>query len=216
MGSGASRATLVLCAAWDERSRVSGVAHPAITWLAAPECITRAAAVTSGASLALDLSADVLADRLVFRRLVRLASRVTGLRAAVLDGVPDHEQRRILVDHGISVAVVRELGAGRGGRRPPPRGWRCRSALWGLWEAVPAAHGGLTGWLGMLPRPAAGSLHVVLVGRHGASARLPRWTAWADRWQQRGRALAIPLGSLAAAIAGEDRQSRAASVLRAA
>lgn len=217
MDSAASRATLVLCAPWDERSPVSHASdHPAITWLATPEAITRAATVRDGASLALDLSADVLADRLVFRRLVRLAGRVTGLRAAVLDGIPDREQRRILVDHGIAVAVVRRLQEGRGGRRPPPRGWRCRSALWGLWEVVPAARGGLTGWLGLLPRPAPGSLHVVVVGRHGTSGRLPRWTAWADRWQHRGRALAIPLGALGDAIGGDGRQPRAASVLRAA
>jgi hypothetical protein len=173
--------------------------------------------------IAVDLSTDRPVSRHSLRQALRKARHAwPEVEAASIlgDAVLDH--RDVLVQEGITtVAVDRFDAPGRGTRRPAPRGWPCRSLLWGLWEvAIAATPQGflsqVTGWCRSRER---GRLVVWHAGRASAAMlrpRLERHLARLRRQAAAGKAHAIALTGLPGMIAGGDPAAERGSVLRAA
>jgi len=234
-----SPATLVICAtvprqpvvprsgSWLDVAR--GVPVP-VTWVAGVDSLAALGGRMEGLDLAIDLPPAACGSRTRLRDLLsRSRDAAPGIAAAVLRGPMPADHRRLLVDHGIAVALVDAFDDdGRGSRRPAPRGWACRNAVWGLWEVqvTPPRRRGVLGWLGVggLSSPRAGSLHVLRTeGLHSGNnaatfvaSRLERWMEWANGHRVRGTAVVTELSALPASLAGAGRSALAGSVLRAA
>ena len=234
----ATPATLVICGTvpvaagsgrrgdWP-RTRESGVP---VTWIASWDALSQITEIQPPShDVALDLPPGSLASRQRIRTLLaRARETIPGLDTVAVQGDPDRDHRSLLIDEGIRAVLVDQLpAAGRGSRRPAPRGWRCRNSAWGLWdiEAAPYKPRGVLAVLRRgMPRLRPGSLQVVktegvMVGSGGRIAlhpRMERWLAWAGQQVERGAARAQTVPELVAALAGEDRQLLAGSVLRAA
>ncbi|MGI9178047.1 MAG: hypothetical protein ACR2IT_09350 [Pirellulales bacterium] len=240
-GSKKQAATVVICAtaprqpgtaragAWLDAAR--GLTVP-VTWLAGIDSLAEIASQgrsKPGIDLALDIPPAACGSKSKLRDLLHRAhDAAADVTAVVLRGPTPLDNRGLLVEHGIGVALVTEFeDDARGSRRPAPRGWPCRNAVWGLWEVQVTPHRprGIAGWLGMggMPQPKAGGLHVlrtegVAVGNNGTAfitPRLERWVAWASQRRFGGTVLA-GLSSLPAVISGEGRDAISGSVLRAA
>lgn len=231
-------ATLVICAAAPRQptsGRSTGWAEAArslpvpVTWLVGVDALA-AADVGPGVEIAIDIAPAACGSRQRLRDLLaRARDSAPAIAAAVLRGPTPIEHRGLLVEWGISVAIVDTFAdESRGCRRPAPRGWACRNVVWGLWEVLvtPARPGGLAGWLGFSgpPRLRPGGLHVLRSNAGGAGSssasyltpRLQRWVAWAAQRHDRGAAEVVGLSALPLLIGGAGRQPMAGSVLRAA
>jgi hypothetical protein len=227
--------TVVLCAAaprvpagrqaaWVETAAAVGVP---VTWLVGADDLAPA---LDGLDIALDIPPAACGSRRRLRDLVaRARDAVPGLSTVALRGTTAIEQRVLLAEWGISVALVDSFSdEGRGCRRPAPRGWGCRNVVWGLWEVLvtPPRADGVLGWLGIggQPRLRAGGLQVLrsdaTTGGTAPAAvvppRLQRWIAWVAQRRDAGRVSVAALSALPRLIAGGDHQPMARSVLRAA
>lgn len=208
---------------------VRSVAVP-VTWAVGIDTLADIATQADSLDLALDIPPAACGSRSRLRDLLlRARDLVPDLAAVVLRGPTPPTHRGVLVEEGIGVAVVDGFADdGRGNRRPAPKGWGCRNAVWGLWEVLvtPARPAGIAGWLGLggMPRVVSGGLHVLrtdglAVGNNGAAAvtpRLDRWISWAGQRRFRGAAEVVPLSALPRLITGVDRDAAGRSVLRAA
>lgn len=232
-------ATVVLCAtaprqACTGRSRTwidaaRRVAVP-VTWAVGIDTLADIADEPPGLDLALDVPPAACGSRSVLRDLLaRGRDLAPEMSAVVLRGPTPAANRGVLVEEGYGVAVVDAFEQdGRGNRRPAPRGWACRNAIWGLWEVLvtPARPAGIAGWLGFggPPRLVSGGLQVLrtegaAVGNNGAAAitsRLERWISWAGQRRFSGAATVVPLAALPQLISGGGREAGDRSVLRAA
>jgi len=230
-------ATIVISATVPQglRPRTIGAVCPPVpvTWLAPWDGLAAAATLVdtaAGSDLALEVPAGAFDS---WHRLRTLLARGREARpeltAIAVRGPAALEHRGLLVEEGIRVVLVDSLpAAARGSRRPAPGGWRCRNAVWGLWEVEHAAvrRAGPLGWLGLggMPGLRPRSLAVLRTeglapGNAGAvsiSTRLQRWLAWARRHVDRGAAEAVTLQQLAARLSGDDQAAAPRSVLRAA
>lgn len=227
--------TLVLCAtaprfpagrhaAWVETAAAVGVP---VSWLVGADDFVPA---LEGLDVALDIPPAASGSRRRLRDLLaRARDLVPGLSTVALRGPTAIEQRVLLAEWGISVALVDSFSdEGRGSRRPAPRGWGCRNVVWGLWEVLvtPPRAAGVLGWLGLggQPRLRAGGLQVLrsdatTAGTSPAAVvppRLQRWIAWAAQRRERGTVSVVSLSAVPRMIAGGDQQPIAGSVLRAA
>jgi len=227
--------TLVICAAaprqpvgrqaaWIDTAAALGVP---VTWLVGADDLSPA---LEGLDVALDIPPAACGSRRRLRDLVaRARDLLPGLSTVALRGPTAIEQRVLLAESGIAVALVDAFfDEGRGCRRPAPRGWACRNVIWGLWEVLvtPPRAEGLLGWLGFAgaPRLRAGGLQVLrsdttTSGSSPAAVvppRLQRWIAWAAQRRERGSVSVARLSGLPGLIAGGDQQPIARSVLRAA
>jgi hypothetical protein len=241
-GSKQPPATVVICAtaprqpgdartaAWIDAAR--GLAVP-VTWLAGIDSlaeITSHGRIEPGLDLALDIPPAACGSKAKLRDLLRRAhDAAADVTAVVLRGPTPLENRGLLVEHGVGVALVNEFeDDARGSRRPAPRGWPCRNAVWGLWEVQVTPHRGrgIAGWLGLggMPKPKPGGLLVlrtegVAVGNNGTAfitPRLERFVGWAGQRRFGGAAMLAGLSSLPRVISGEGRGPMSGSVLRAA
>lgn len=211
-------------AAWMARSRGSDVP---VTWAVSPEVVALAseAAADTVPDLALDLSGIWPASRQVLRQTLRSARRTwPHLETALLRGSGGLDHRDTLVQEGISTIAVDQFDSpARGSRRPAPRGWPCRSILWGLWEVAVSAgprngivgqvknwclRGGQSGGLTILD--AGGSSSVATIRN-----RFDRHLAWIRRKSSTGLQ-AITLADLPAVLRGGADAASRGSVLRAA
>lgn len=232
-------ATVVLCAtaprqaltgraeAWVDAVR--RVAVP-VTWAVGIDTLADIADRADALDLALDIPPTACGSITRLRDLLlRARDLAPNLTAAILRGPTPAANRGALVAEGIAVAVVDAFEEDRrGNRRPAPKGWGCRNAVWGLWEvlATPPRPAGLAGWLGIggMPRLAPGSLHLLRtdgfsVGNNGSAfvtPRLERWISWAGQRRFCGAAEVVRLSALPRLIAGVDREVAGRSVLRAA
>lgn len=236
-------ATIVICATLPQQVRAercadlvrgaAGLPVP-VTWVTAIDRLADVGAeILRGvetADVAVQVPVAECASRQRLRQfLVRARQGLPSLAAASLRGPAAFEHRALLVGEGIGVVLVDALDEqSLGQRRPAPRGWPCRNTAWGLWEveAGQPRTTTWTNWLGLygLPRPRAGSLHVVrtdgaMIGNNGAgflTSRLERWAAWAEKRCRRGTAVATTLSGLGSTLARGGRGPLAGSVLRAA
>jgi hypothetical protein len=152
---------------------------------------------------------------------------VRGLEAAAVRGGLASEHRRVLAEAGVRVILRDSFDAnGPGPRRPAPRGWPCRSVLWGLWETTPSAAtppstmGRLLRWTTSSVIPAGGLAVPELWRGTGADAgllraRVEQWQAWARHRGPEPVSFAR-LADLPALIAGAGRSADGGSVLQAA
>lgn len=227
--------TLVICAAaprqpagrqaaWVETAAALGVP---VTWLVGADDL---AGSLEAVNVAVDIPPAACGSRRRLRDLVaRARDLVPDLTAVVLRGPTSIEDRVLLAESGISVALVDAFSdEGRGCRRPAPRGWACRNVVWGLWEVLvtPPRSEGLFGWLGLggAPKVRPGGLQVLRSDATTAGVspaavvppRLQRWIAWATQQRQRGAVSVATLSDLPGLIAGAGHQPIARSVLRAA
>lgn len=213
-------------AAWIAETRRGDVP---VTWIIPVEQLAaiRAASRRSGnaalPTIAVDLAADWPLSRHSLRQAIRRARQAwPEVEAASILGAAALDHRDVLVQEGITtVAVDRFDAPGRGTRRPAPRGWACRSLLWGLWEVAIAA--GPQGFLSQVAgwcRPhERGRLTVWHAGRAPAAIlrpRLERHLARVRRHATAGTVRPIGLPSLPGIIAGADPTAERGSVLRAA
>ena len=241
-GSKKQPATLVICgtaprqagtarsAAWLDAARALSVP---VTWLAGIDSLAEISSpgrIERSIDLALDIPPAACGSKAKLRDLLQRAhDAVPSVTAVALRGPTPLDNRGLLVEHGITVALVNGFeDDARGSRRPAPRGWPCRNSVWGLWEVQVTPHRprGIAGWLGLggMPKPKAGGLHVlrtegVAVGNNGTAfitPRLERWIAWAGQKRFGGGAVLAGLSSLPGVIAGEGRAAMSGSVLRAA
>ena len=130
------------------------------------------------------------------------------------------EHRDLLVGEGIrTLCVDRFDQVTRGSRRPAPRGWPCRSVLWGLWEVTstpqPSAGviGGILPWGG--PRILAPGTLCVVHAADSGSHRLDRLLALVNKKRTRGTVQAATLSDLPELLVAGG-QSRGGSILNAA
>lgn len=227
--------TLVICAAaprqpagrqaaWVETAATLGVP---VTWLVGADDL---AGSLEAVNVAVDIPPAACGSRRRLRDLVaRARDLVPDLTTVVLRGPTSIEDRVLLAESGISVALVDAFSdEGRGCRRPAPRGWACRNVVWGLWEVLvtPPRSEGLLGWLGLggAPRVRPGGLQVLRSDATTAGVspaavvppRLQRWVAWATQQRHRGAVSVAALSDLPGLIAGAGHQPIARSVLRAA
>lgn len=234
-------ATIVLCATLPTglrkaacRSVARITASVPVTWIAdaalAGELALQLAAAGRPCDVAVDLRTSVAGCRSGLRQTLRmLRADVPGLSTVWFRSGLAAGQRQVLVDEGIRITLVDDVGDdGRGSRRPAPRGWRCRNVSWGLWEIgmETGRRRGIRRWLplGGMRMPAAGGLMVVrldgvTIGNGGdasISSRLERMIAWVQRLQSRGTANGAALGDIPSLLAGNGRPTLAGSVLRAA
>lgn len=234
-------ATLVICGTTPRQSATAGGAawleatrSLPVTWLVGIDVLADVASAiarrSGGNDMALDIPPAACGSRAKLRDLLlRARDEAPGLSAVVLRGPTPLAHRGLLVEQGMSVALVNSFeDDGRGSRRPAPRDWPCRNIVWGLWEVLVQPHRprGIAGWLGLggLPTPRAGSLQVLQTegvtagSRHEAfvSPRLDRWLAWAAHRVSSGTAVVTGLSDLPSAITGTGRQPLPGSVLRAA
>lgn len=212
--------------AWLERGVKAAVP---VTWIIPCEILPMARAGSDGvgisrAAAALDLSAEWPLSRQELRRTLRAARAAwPELEAAVLHGPAPLDHRDVLVQEGFTTVCVDRFDVHpRGTRRPAPRGWDCRSILWGLWEVAaapkprsplgrvadwcrnPSDRGGLRIW-----RPGACSAATTRV-------RLDRHVESIRRRTAAGAARAALLADIPSLIAGNDPLTARGSVLRAA
>lgn len=226
-----ARAAATEAAGW---LRGQGDTAAPVTWVATPDGLERlrdvweAAPTTEGLpGVAVSLEPEALATKTTLRAALRQARTAwPDLAAAVQRGGGGTPHRDVLVQEGITTLCVDAFDEPlRGSRRPAPRGWPCRSILWGLWEvaAAPARPAGLvrriTGWC-TGSRTARGSL-VILDADSGngaavARARLERHRGWARRRIQAGFAEGATLADLPRLIAGGNAAGSPGSILRAA
>ena len=234
-------ATLVICGTTPRQSATAGGAtwlqatrSLPVTWLVGIGVLGDVAAAIGrhggGTDIALDIPPAACGSRAKLRDLlVRARNEAPGVSAVVLRGPTPLANRTLLVELGVSVALVNSFeDDSRGSRRPAPRDWPCRNTVWGLWEVLVRPHRprGITGWLGLggMPTPKAGGMHVLRTegvtagSRHEAfmTPRLDRWMAWAAHRVSAGTVVVTGLSDLPAAIAGTGRQPLPGSVLRAA
>lgn len=233
-----SPSTLVICApaprqpangrsaGWQQTARSLPVP---VTWLVGIDTLVASGPATD-IEVAIDIPPAACGSRQRLRDLLARARDVLPtLAAVVLRGPTPVDHRTLLVEWGVSVAMVDAFADdARGCRRPAPRGWACRNVVWGLWEVLvtPARPGGFAGWLGFSgpPRLRPGGLHVLRgnAGAAGSSSasfltpRLQRWLTWAAQRRERGAADVVGLSALPTLIGGAGRQPIAGSVLRAA
>lgn len=211
-------------AAWMARSRGSDVP---VTWAVCPEAVSIAseAAADTIPDLALDLSGIWPASRQAIRQTLRSARETwPHLETALLRGPAGLDHRDTLVQEGITTIAVDQFDSpARGSRRPAPRGWPCRSILWGLWEVAVSA-GPRTGLIGQLKTwchrgGGAGGLSILDAGGSSSVAtirnRFDRHLAWIRRKSPSGLQ-AITLSDLPAVLCGGGDAASRGSVLRAA
>jgi hypothetical protein len=201
-----------------------------ITWIAPLGRLRQIAAAAAAAgiepSVALDVSAIDTRSGLRASFAEAAASLAT-IEAAAVRGRLPAEQRRGLAEAGVR-AILRDSfdGNGPGVRRPAPRGWPCRSVLWGLWETTPSPAAPPTAIGRLLPwatgaTTTAGGLTVPELARGSATdpgqlrVRVEQWQAWAGR-QGTGAVSFARLAELPALVAGASRVPDGGSVLRAA
>lgn len=232
-------ATLVICATAPRQPTMAGRSggwleaarslQVPVTWLVSVDALA-AADRAADVEVAIDIPPAACGSRQRLRDLLARARDVApSIAAVVLRGPTPIDHRGLLVEWGVSVAMVDAFAdESRGCRRPAPRGWACRNVVWGLWEVLvsPTRPGGLAGWLGFNgpPRLRPGGLHVLRSNAGGTGAalasaltpRLQRWTAWAAQRRERGAAEVVGLSALPTLICGAGRQPMAGSVLRAA
>lgn len=217
MGMGTIPATVVIVASRpqrsgrDDRSRGGGP----VSWVT---CTSEPDPVAD----VLELPVSALASRQAVRDLVREARRVLPSLCAVRVRGAALRQHAVLAEVGIRVAVVDVFSdEGKGTRRPAPRGWACRSVVWGLWEVqvTPVTRGWRRVVRGTtLPPPRSGGLVVAHAddGGHPLDACL----AWAARAHARGIATLATVSALPARLEqggwGDASASRTGSVLQAA
>jgi len=154
------------------------------------------------------------------------AARTTrpDLTAVVATANLTMDHRSLLVAEGIGTACLHRFDeVGRGSRRPAPKGWPCRSLVWGLWEvsiSTRPSTGSLLPWTAS-PIGPRGSLTVIEIGRAGDArtdslrGRLEQLVALVDQRRVRGHVQAARLCDLPDLLSGGG-QSRAGSVLTAA
>lgn len=211
-------------AAWMARSRGSNVP---VTWVVDLETLptARDAAADAVPDVALDLTPSWPASRQILRHTLRSARQAwPHVETAILRGHSRLEHRDTLVEEGITTIAVDRFDAPiRGSRRPAPRGWQCRSILWGLWEVALTTGsrsglvGQVTGWYRGGGRP--DGLRVLDAGGSTAPAvirtRFDRHLTWIRRKAATGLR-AVSLSDLPTILgSGCDAASRG-SVLRAA
>lgn len=201
-----------------------------ITWVTPLTQLRQVAAAAAAADVEASVALDVssIASRSRLRADIREAmATVPGLEAAAVRGGLASEHRRVLAEAGVR-AILRDRfdAAGPGPRRPAPRGWPCRSVLWGLWETTssaatpPTTMGRLLHWAGSGVLP-VGGLSVPDVSRGTACdaglirARVEQWQAWARQRSPEAVSFAR-LADLPALIAGAGRSADGGSVLQAA
>lgn len=211
-------------AAWMARSRGSNVP---VTWTVDLEtlAIAREAAADAIPDLTLDLTEIWPPSRQALRDRLRSARQVwPHLETVILRGPAGLDHRDALVQEGITtIAVDRFDAPSRGSRRPAPRGWPCRSILWGLWEvslttgARPGLVGQVTGWCRRSAR--SGGLTVLDAGGSSTPAairgRFDRHLAWIRRQAATGLR-AVTLSEFPAILRGGGDAASRGSVLRAA
>lgn len=212
------------CLSWGLRSGVP------ITWIASRERLRQVAtAVTAAdgaASVALDVPATVSRSRLR-TTLMEAAAATPGIEAAAVQGGLTAELRRAFAEAGVRV-VMRDRfdDTGPGPRRPAPRGWACRSVLWGLWEVTtssatpPSALPRLLPWATRTALPQGGLAVPDLAQGKMLDAsllrsRVEQWQTWARR-RPAGTVSFARLSDLPALAAGAGRMPDGGSVLKAA
>jgi hypothetical protein len=173
--------------------------------------------------IAVDLSATWPLSRQAIRQAVRAARRAwPEIESASILGDVALDHRDVLVQEGITTVLVERLDTpARGSRRPAPRGWACRSQLWGLWEVAIAPGprslvSRVAGWCRPRDR---GRLQVWHAGQAPAAVvrtRLERHLARVRRHTLSGKVRAIGLPELPSIITGGDPSAERGSVLRAA
>lgn len=208
-------------------------AGPAVTWIATSETLPllrdASAAGADTHSLhgaALEIDPAWLASKTTLRQELRCARQTwPGLTAAVLRGPIQLEHRDVFVQEGITTICTDTIAdQARGQRRPAPRGWPCRSVLWGLWEVTSSAaqsRGVFARIRAWRAGPAGGLtlLHAAGGPNERAAAvrsRLEKQVAWARRQIHAGRLEPATLADLPAIIAGGGAAGPRGSVLRAA
>lgn len=231
-----ARATLVICGTVPRTNRIEPgglvrVPDLPVTWLAPIDRLAGAVDLArrhAGSAAALELPPAALESRSRLRSLLnRGRDMLPGLVAVAIRGGVCCEHRGLLVEEGIRIALVDELmDAGRGSRRPAPAGWRCRNAVWGLWEVAASADRPRSplAWLGLGGLPRRSSLHVLRTeamteGNGGAvflASRFERQVAWVRRQVERGRGMAVSIDGLVNRLTGGEQTTRDHSILRAA
>lgn len=201
-----------------------------ITWIAPLGRLRQivAAAATAGVEASVALDVSTVESRSQLRATVREAiATMPGLEAAAVRGGLPTEQRRGLAEAGMRVILRDGFDtSGPGPRRPAPRGWPCRSVLWGLWEATssppapPTAMGRLLPWATGATLLAGGLAVPELTTGSIAEAglvrsRVEQWQAWARRRTSDTVSFAR-LADLPALVAGASRLGDGGSVLKAA
>lgn len=220
MSRGTIPATVVIVASrMSARGHDVGVGGVAVSWISSP--VLPGTAPLTGADI-LELPAATLGSRQAIRDLVGEARRQSpSLRAVRVRGEA-LRQRDVLAEAGIRVAIVDTVsGETRGTRRPAPRGWQCRSQVWGLWEVQVAPV--VRGWRSVmrgttLPLMRAGGLVVTHADEGGH--RLDDCLTWLARARARGIATTVSVSDLPALIeqggASGDPDARSGSILHAA
>ncbi len=201
-----------------------------VTWIATAERIGTVASAVGIArgqhDFVLKLPAAAFESRQRLRRLLAMAREaVPSLAAIAVHGGCDVEHRPLLVEEGVRVVLVDTLaGYGRGSRRPAPAGWRCHNPAWGLWEVemAPASRRGPLSAFGLSSRPRVRRGGLAVLGTEAWDAqgmpchRLDRLATWAASKASRDGVEVTTLSGLAARLTGDDQQTLAGSVLRAA
>lgn len=240
MGAQTTPATVVICCRLPARisatefaewERLADRSSAAVSWIVTPDRIESLEPMIDAAGaagrIALELDAATLAARSALRTaLESAAERIGPVAAVVATGSPRIADRGLLVAHGVRAVCVDGFEeVSRGSRRPAPRGWPCRSIVWGLWEVAAAApapglFGRMMPWRSS-PIPRAGGLSVIHLSdggeclSRGIRPRLERMLAAVTR-RRGGGPVSVPhLADLPDLITGND-QTRAGSVLRAA
>jgi len=173
----------------------------------------------------LELSPADFGSRQALRETLRSArSAHPDLAAVIVRGGPAPHPG-VLAENGIRVALVEEFGAAAApSRRPPPAGWSCRSAVWGLWEVKLSPP--QRGWRRLvrgtaLPALRPGSLAVVDADgmrRERGDRGLADCLSWAERARANGAAVLAGVDDLTALLEGGATagSGRRGSVLKAA
>ena len=234
-------ATIVLCATLPTGFRKAACRSVArisaavpVAWIAdaalAGELALQLTAAGRPCDVVVDLRSSAAECRSGLRQTLRsLRDDVPGLSTVRFRAGSAAAQRQILVEEGIRISLVDDVGAdARGSRRPAPRGWKCRNVSWGLWEIgmETGRRRGIRRWLslGGMRVPAAGGLMVVRLdgvtlgngGDASISSRLERAIAWVQRLESRGVATGAALTDVSGLLAAHGRPALAGSVLRAA
>jgi hypothetical protein len=173
--------------------------------------------------IAVDLSATRPLSRPAIRQAVRAARRAwPEIESAAILGDVALDDRDVLVQEGITTVLVDRFDTPtRGSRRPAPRGWACRSQLWGLWEVAidPGPRSLATRVAGWCRPRDHGRLLVWHPGQAPAAVlrtRLERHVARVRRHTLAGKVRSIGLPDLPSIITGSDASAVRGSVLRAA
>lgn len=240
MGAKTAPATVVICcrlparisaAEFADWTRLAERAGAAISWVAGHDDLVALgpAVQTAGAfgRIALEVDAATLSSRPSLRAALATARQTVGaIEAVVATAAPQIDDRGLLVAEGVrTLCIDRFEPLARGSRRPAPRGWPCRSIVWGLWEvcsAQPSAglFSRMLPWRSS-PLPASGLLSVVTLSATGTAAsreirgRLERMLGMVSKRRARGPVQVPHLADIPDLIAGGG-QGRAGSVLRAA